>query len=98
LTKGQKEWEHEFNVRTFKKRSMVPVGSELKKSRLKRAVIEKVRMDRGLSPEEFREVDPRDIDRLIGNPQLIQLVRDDKISYSDEDFRRLIEIINKWKK
>ncbi len=98
LSKGQLEWEHEFNVRTFKKRSMVPVASDLKKSRLRRAVIEKVRMDRGLSPEEFREVDPRDIDRLIGNPQLIQLVRDEKISYSPEDFRRLIEIINKWKK
>jgi len=98
LSKGQKEWEHEFNVRTFKKRGMVPVAAALKKSRLKRVVVEKIRMDRGLSPEEFREVDPRDIDRLIGNPQLIQLVRDDKISYTPDDFRRLIEIINKWKK
>lgn len=98
LSRGQEGWVHEFNVRTFKKRPVVPLGIALKKSRLKRAVLEKVRMDRGLSPEEFREVDPRDVDRLIGNPQLIQLVRDDKITYTPEDIGRLLEIINKWKK
>lgn len=98
LSGGQEQWVHEFNVRTFKRRGTLPRSNDLKKARLRRAVLEKVRMDRGLSPEEFREVDPRDIDRLIGNPQLIQLVRDDKTSYSEEEIKRLVEIINKWKK
>ena len=98
LSGGQVDWVHDFNVRTFKRRGTLPRSLDLKKARLKRAVLEKVRMDRGLSPEEFREVDPRDIDRLIGNPQLIQLVRDDKVSYAEEEIRRLVEIINKWKK
>ena len=98
LSKGQETWEHEFNVRTFKRRGMVPVTIAMKKARLKRGVLEKVRMDRGLSPEEFREVDPRDIDRLIGDPQLVQLVRDEKATYTNEDIKRIIEVINRWKK
>ena len=98
LSKGQESWEHEFNVRIFKRRSMVPVTIAMKRARLKRSVLEKVRMDRGLSPEEFREVDPRDIDRLIGDPQLVQLVRDDKITYTNEDIKRILEVINRWKK
>lgn len=95
--KGRENWSHNFNVKTFRKRRGVPVGTSLKKRRLKEIVLDIARMNKGLSAEEFKEISGRDVDGLIGDPGLIQLVRENK-NYTEEEITQFIEKINKWKK
>ncbi len=97
FSKGRENWEHKFNVRTFRQRRTLPTRIELKKRRLQEIVLDIARMNKGLSTEEFRAINDRDVDQLIGDPELIKLVRSEA-SYSEEEITRLIELVNKWKK
>ncbi|WP_455392374.1 hypothetical protein, partial [[Eubacterium] cellulosolvens] len=63
---------------------------------LRWAVLNKARMIKGLSPEEFKELSPAAINDIIKDPQLIEIVSNPSRSYTDEEFKLLIDKVTKF--
>jgi hypothetical protein len=98
ITRDKESWIHKFNVSEFKGRVDLPIARNLQLTRIRRAMLEKARMSKGLSPEEFKEVRPDQLARIIGDPQLIELVQNLNRTYTREELQMLTERIRRWRR
>jgi hypothetical protein len=98
VVRDKESWIHKFSVSDFQGRQDLPVSRTLQHTRLRRAILEKARMSKGLSPEEFKEVRPEQVARIIGDPQLIELAQNPNRAYTREELQMLAERIRRWGK
>ena len=79
-------------------RKSLPTNKANQIERLRWAILNKARMERGLSPEEFKELSEPAVNDIIKDQQLIGLVRNPNRTFSDEELKVVIEKVMKFGK
>jgi hypothetical protein len=95
LIKDKESWVHIFDISSLYPRKMVPKDPKLQTTKLKLALREKVRMIKGLSPEEFSSLNEVTVMSSIRDPDLIELMQSEERLYSQQEIKRMIEKIKK---
>lgn len=91
----KESWIHRFNITELHPRRNLPKDARVQTMRLRLALQEKIRLVKGLSPEEFASLNRSVILSAIRDPELQELLRDENKVYSPEDMERLMEKIKK---
>jgi hypothetical protein len=76
-------------------RKAVPNDVRLQTTKLRLALREKVRLSRGLSPEEFSSITESTILNSIRDPELIDLMQNKDRTYTTQELQRMMEKIKK---
>ena len=79
-------------------RTSLPVNKPEQLERIRWAILNKARMSRGLSPEEFQALNAADVDALIKDPQLIDVVRNQNRVFTDDELRFVMDKTTKFGK
>lgn len=95
LIKDKENWAHQFDISVLVPRRNIPTDNRLQSTKLRLALREKVRLIRGLSPEEFASLNERTITSTIKDPDLIELLQNQERIYSGQEITRLMEKIKK---
>jgi hypothetical protein len=93
ITRDKENWVHKFDTSKFKGRPYMPESRRDKANILRKAVLEKARLGRSLSPDEFDQLSAKVVDSLIRDNQLIELVRNETREYSDAELNALSQKI-----
>lgn len=93
ITRDKENWVHRFDTSRFKGRQFMPESRRDKARILRKSALEKVRLGRSLSPDEFAQLSPKVVDSFIRDPQLIDLVRNEGREYSDAELQNLSQKI-----
>ncbi|UCH88753.1 MAG: hypothetical protein JSV49_10985 [Thermoplasmata archaeon] len=93
ITRDKENWVHKFDTSKFKGRKTVPETRRDKARILRKATLEKIRLGRSLSPDEFAQLSPKVVDSFIRDPQLIELVRNEGKDYSENELVALSQKI-----
>jgi hypothetical protein len=93
ITRNKENWVHRFDTSKFKGRSSMPESRRDKARILRKSVLEKVRLGRSLSPEEFSQLSPKVVDSFIRDQQLVELVRNEGREYTEAELGALAEKI-----
>ncbi|MCD6383706.1 MAG: hypothetical protein J7L88_04520 [Thermoplasmata archaeon] len=91
----KESWIHKFDISVLHPRRNLPRDSKVQTMRLRLALQEKIRLVKGLSPEEFASLNKSVILSAIRDPELQELLREENKVYSPEDMERLMEKIKK---
>jgi hypothetical protein len=97
-TKTKEKWVHRHNISVFSQRKSLPLVKSSQAERVRWAILNKARMSKGLSPEEFKDLSPAAIDDIIKDQQLIDLVRNPNRTITEEEFKVIIEKTTKFGK
>lgn len=95
LVRDKESWVHHFDISTLYPRKAVPTAGQLQVTKLRLALKEKIRLIRGLSPEEFSSLNEKTIITSVKDPELIDLLQNIERSYSSQEIQRLMEKIKK---
>ncbi|MCU0800045.1 MAG: hypothetical protein MUC62_10320 [Candidatus Thermoplasmatota archaeon] len=95
MVRDKESWVHNFDISELVPRKGVPVDNKLQTTKLRLAMREKVRLIRGLSPEEFSSLNERTIISSVKDPDLIELLQNQDRIYSPQEVQRLMEKIKK---
>lgn len=95
LVKDKESWAHNFDISLLVPRKAVPVDNRLQTTKLRLAMREKVRLSRGLSPEEFASINESTILSSIRDPELIELLQNIDRTYTAQELQRIMEKIKK---
>jgi hypothetical protein len=95
LIKDKESWVHIFDISSLHPRRMVPKDPKLQTTKLKLALREKVRLIKGLSPEEFSSLNEVTIMSSIRDPDLIELIQSEERLYTQQEIKRMMEKIKK---
>jgi len=95
MVRDKESWVHNFDISELVPRKGVPVDNKLQTTKLRLAMREKVRLLRGLSPEEFSSLNERTIISSVKDPDLIELLQSQDRIYSPQEVQRLMEKIKK---
>ncbi len=98
VVRKKEKWIHRHNITALHSRGSLPTTRSEQTERLKWAVLNKSRMMKGLSPEEFKELNEAAVNDIIKDQQLIELVRNPSRTYSDDEFRMIMEKVAKFGK
>ena len=98
MVRNKENWVHRHNINMLNPRKTLPGHRSEQVERTRWAILNKARMYKGLSPEEFKELSPTAVNDIIKDPQLIDLVRNESRSYSEEELKMMMEKINKFGK
>jgi hypothetical protein len=93
ITRDKEIWIHRFDTSKFKGRKSLPESRRDKARILRKAVLEKVRLGRSLSPDEFGQLSPKVVDSFIRDQALIELVRNEAREYTDQELNMISEKI-----
>ncbi len=95
LIKDKENWAHQFDISLLVPRRSIPNDNRLQTTKLRLALREKIRLTRGLSPEEFSSLNERTIMSSVRDPDLIELLQNEERIYSSQEISRLMEKIKK---
>jgi len=95
LIKDKENWVHLFDISTLHPRGQIPRDPKLQTTKLKIALKEKVRLVKGLSPEEFASLNEVTVMSSIRDPDLIELMQTEDRVYTQQDIKRMMEKIKK---
>jgi hypothetical protein len=95
LIKDKESWVHQFDISLLVPRKTIPNDNKLQSTKLRLALREKIRLVRGLSPEEFASLNERTIMSSVKDPDLIELLQNQERIYSGQEISRLMEKIKK---
>lgn len=95
LAKDAKELEHEFDP-TYKKEVTLPT-IKIDTERIKKIFLNKLRMWYAMSDEEFNKLSPNNLNRMIGDQQLIDFVYNPG-AYKKDRLGLIVEKISRWGK
>lgn len=95
LVKDKESWAHHFDISLLVPRKAVPVENRLQTTKLRLSLREKVRLTRGLSPEEFSSLNETTIMSSIKDPELIDLLQNTERTYTTQELQRMMEKIKK---
>jgi hypothetical protein len=95
LVKDKESWAHHFDISVLVPRGAVPSDIRLQTTKLRLALRDKVRLSRGLSPEEFASLNESTIISSIRDPELIELLQNTERTYTSQELQRMMEKIKK---
>ncbi|MCK5773445.1 MAG: hypothetical protein KAH57_06615 [Thermoplasmata archaeon] len=95
LIKDKESWAHRFDISVLSPRKQMPRDINLQTIKLRLATREKIRLKRGLSPEEFSSLNESTIMATLKDPELIELVQNKDRTYSAQEIKRLMDKIKK---
>ncbi|MGA1847960.1 MAG: hypothetical protein ACMUHB_01345 [Thermoplasmatota archaeon] len=95
LVKDKESWAHRFDISVLSPRRAVPTDNRLQTTKLRLSLREKVRLSRGLSPEEFSSLSDSTIIGSIRDPELIDLLQNTERTYTAQELQRMMEKIKK---
>ncbi len=96
--KEKESWIHKFNLSILHGRDTVPTSGSLQTIRLRRAILERVRIMKGLSPEEFNQVSVNAIVSSVRDPQLKDLIQNEGKTLTPDEVKSVAEKIRKYGK
>jgi len=96
FVRGKENWIHKFNIYHSKHRSSMPNTATLQTVRFRRTILEKARLSRGLSPEEFNSLRPDEIAAIIRDPVLTELAIKEDASFNSQELESLANRIKSW--
>jgi hypothetical protein len=86
---------HIFDISTLYPRKVIPRDPKLQTTKLKLSLREKVRLLKGLSPEEFASLNEVTIMSSVRDPDLIELLQTEDRVYTQQEIKRMTEKIKK---
>ena len=95
LVKDKESWAHRFDISVLSPRKQMPSDISLQTIKLRLSTREKIRLKRGLSPEEFSSLNESTIMATLKDPELIELVQNKDRTYSAQEIKRLMDKIKK---
>jgi len=95
LVRDSESWVHRFDISTLYPRKQVPSDIKLQTTKLRLAAKEKIRLKRGLSPEEFASLNESTIMATVKDPELIELLQNKERTYTSQEIKRLMEKVKK---
>jgi len=95
MVRDKETWIHKFNISHFSGRTTMPTTRILQSTRVRKALIEKTRMSRGLSPEEFQQIPQEKVNAMVRDPQLLELLTNQNRTFTEEELRKLMEKIKR---
>jgi hypothetical protein len=95
LIKDKENWAHSFNISLLVPRKTIPADTRLQTTKLRIALKEKLRLVRGLSPEEFASLNERTIISTVKDPELVELLQNMERTYTSQEIQRLMEKVKK---
>jgi len=96
--KRKENWIHRHNINILNQLGTLPTLKPDQIERLRWALLNKTRMSKGLSPEEFKELSDPAVNDIIKDPQLVELVRNQSRTYNNEELKIIMEKISKFGK
>ncbi len=94
--RGKESWIHHFNINRPKHRASMPQTPSLQTVRMRRAMLEKARLSRGLSPEEFNTLKQDEVSSIIDDPVLSEFVSNENKMYDTSGLQNLYNRIKSW--
>ncbi|MFO8051342.1 MAG: hypothetical protein R6V01_06550 [Thermoplasmatota archaeon] len=98
LVKDQESWAHNFDISVLKPRRSIPNENRLQTTKIRLALQEKIRLMRGLSPEEFSSLNESTIYSSVKDPDLIELLQNKERTFSSQELQRIMDKIKKIQK
>ncbi|MEA3559174.1 MAG: hypothetical protein U9R75_07980, partial [Candidatus Thermoplasmatota archaeon] len=95
LVRDKESWAHQFDISVLVPRKAIPNDNRLQTTKLRLALREKIRLLRGLSPEEFSSLNESTIYSSVKDPDLIELLQNQERTFSSQELQRLLEKIKK---
>ena len=96
--KDKEDWVHIFDLSRIKRRADLPDSKRLIRDRLRRALCGKVRLNIGLSNEEFEAMNQTQVTSIIKDHDLNDLLYNDAREYQSEELRSISDKIRRWEK
>lgn len=98
VVRKKENWIHRHNINILNPRRTMPTTRTDQMERIRWAILNKARMVKGLSPEEFKELSPTAVNDIIHDPQLIELVRNPNQTFTEEEFKILMDKVTSFGK
>ncbi len=98
IIKEKEVWVHDHNISIFKGRGETPSTTSAQVARLRHAIIERVRMNRGLSTEEFQQLGPKAAETMIRDPYLLDVIKNEGRAYTDAEMKNIMDRVRKLAK
>jgi hypothetical protein len=98
IIKEKENWIHRFNITHLTSRENLPITNQMQTEAIRKAMFEKVRLTRGLSPEEFQELDKTRIMASIKDPELRELIGNETAVYDSKRLSSMSEKIRRFGK
>jgi hypothetical protein len=95
IIRDKESWVHNHNIGVFKGRKAVPSNTSAQVARLRHAIIERVRMNRGLSSEEFQQLGPKAAETMVNDPYLLDVLKNEGRAYSDTEMKNIMDRVRK---
>jgi len=90
-------WRHVFDLTRFRERPE-KVDPTTYRTRVKEALMSKVRIFHDLTRDEMAMKAPAEVQTMIGDPRLTELAYSQNRTYSPEELRALLQTIRRWGK
>jgi hypothetical protein len=98
IIRDKESWVHNHNITIFKGRKAVPTNTSAQVARLRHAITERVRMNRGLSAEEFQQLGPKAAESMINDPYLLDVLKNEGRAYSETEMKNIMDRVRKLAK
>ncbi len=98
IIKDKEVWIHRHNIGIFKGRGEVPNTTNAQVARLRHSIIERVRMNRGLSTEEFQQLGPKAAEGMVRDPYLLDVIKNEGRTYTDAEMKNIMDRVRKLAK
>jgi len=98
IIKEKENWIHRFNITQISSRTDLPVSNQMQMKAIRAAMLEKVRLTRGLAPDEFQAMDRTKILASIKDPELRELISNEGAAYDSKKISGISEKIRRYGK
>jgi hypothetical protein len=98
VVRNKENWIHKHDINLLHGRKSLPEDRTNQLERVRWAILNKARMSRGLSPEEFKELGTTAVNDIIKDPQLIDIVRNQGRTYTEQELKIILDKATKFGK
>jgi hypothetical protein len=98
IIREKESWIHNHNINVFKGRKAVPTNTSAQVSRLRHTITERVRMNRGLSIEEFQQLGPKAAETMVRDPYLLDVLKNENRTYTETEMKNIMDRVRKLAK
>ena len=97
VVRNKENWIHRHNINILNPRRALPSNRDTQLERIRWAILNKARLSRGLSPEEFQALNANEVNNMIKDPQLIDIIRNQSRTYTDEELKMIMRKMSEEK-
>jgi len=94
--KNPRKWIHTFHVEGKISRLSIPSRHYLRPEVIRQIFLEKVRLQAGMTPEEFAKVNPGALSQIIKNKYLMDFIRRPEAYAGTEAMEPIVKIARRW--